>query len=972
MTTRIPVSTTQNHWNDAQRVDRTDMVTEQTHKNQNDAAIINNHFGSGILPSAPTQVVLFDSTNLNATQAALLAAGNFDGTGLSAHVQPSDSNLGNQLEVELIGPTDAFGRLSTKVLIIGTDFQSQIQYDRFWFYKAEKQVTRKHYTRILAIFFIDFKGNNNCSRDLGGEIVIREAASFQLSRDPIMVAQDTEPNLFFRDFKVADAGKTLSQTIQDGIGSEFSFDALDINTTVKQNRTLVAGDVVTKIGQKFNATTNNIQKITLLLGAGRDDEAAVEDRYDWTGELVVSVYELQTTVSCPTDIVPELAIEFEPKPQPIAQLSFDQADLEDIGYVLTDIPQPVDFVFSDTKLGSTTNPTIVAGRYYVVTINRAGAANSGMLFTGVGNNVLDDGRLTLYAGTSWVDVPEEDMWFQVWTDAAKVADGQAYDAGNGIQIEKTEINEDGAEVDFAFDAQPFADSGEGILNTGVVQAVQAQSVEEQDERTGNEVFSRQKFEAEFSFVTNADLEELKAVSEPLIIGCASDINPKLNENFDKIQTLPGLAKGDTFIVVNPDADLLSNTLLGSKLIPNVDNIGKNYRIYQVKLCSDGYGDVDGNGIIDSFDIARAAELIGESLSSATTQQKIVNGEIDTLELIRADVDGDGYITTNDVNLITQYVNRQINGFSVGSTFTHLEIKVQNSIGRYDGYFDCDGYIRLDGYGGKNVVTSGELDPVELIYDGYFAPIFIESDAAFTTVPFVDVTYRILAQPFWQDYLVVFNSHARQVPAAFTFDEEVEDFSTSTALCTDRSDVELSCSPGRTDFFVPDNLIIGSGQIIRPDGTPYPVDFEVGQVILQLPEEVLEEAHIDVFNKFVAEASGGKTSAGYNAMKFADGSFVSKQALALNQVRFHTSLQALNVNLDGYEDLDGFGVIVNPIVGIHMSADGILTLNLRDLEVDSVLKSLVTKIQISVFLKKGSFNNEALVIEPSAILGLISS
>jgi hypothetical protein len=119
---------------------------------------------------------------------------------------------------------------------------------------------------------------------------------------------------------------------------------------------------------------------------------------------------------------------------------------------------------------------------------------------------------------------------------------------------------------------------------------------------------------------------------------------------------------------------------------------------------------------------------------ASTQQKIVDGTVTTLEVLRADVDGDGYVTANDVTLIQSYVNRTITAFPVGFSFTHLCMQVQQSIGRYDGYFDCDGYIRLDGYAGINIVSPGSLDPIELIYDGYIVtPSMDGADPAFNAV-----------------------------------------------------------------------------------------------------------------------------------------------------------------------------------------------------------------------------------------------
>ncbi len=974
MTKRLAVSTIRNKWNDAQRVDVTDMNVEQNTYLSNDAAIVNNHLGSGVVPASATQVVIFDSDSLTSEQSSLLAAGNFDGTGLQAHLQPSDTTLGNLLEVELTG-SEVFGRFSVKALVIGLDFNSEPQYERFVFHHNEKQVGRKHFTRILGIFFNDFKGNNNCSRNHGGAITIKEAASYQLSRDALMIAQDVEPNLFFRDFKTPDPLVTLYNILQTGIGPEYTVDSLDINTTVKINRYLEAGDVSSKIGQKFIANTNNIQKITLLLGAVRDTDAAVANRFDWTGDLVVSVYALQTTVASPTDIVPELAIEFDPDPQPLAQLSLNQADFLDLGYVLTDVLQPIDFVFSDTKIGSASTPALVEGRYYAVTIARAGAAGTGAIAVGVGNNKTENSHETLFNGSSWSDVSDEDIWFQVWTDAVKLADGQAYDSGNGIEIPKTADNALGAEEDYILGYQSLVNSGESVLNIGVVQAVTTYSGEEQDERTGNPVNSRGKFEPQFSLVTESSLTALQTVSEPIIVGCVEDNNPKSNPLLEKTQTLPGLVRGDTFIVVAPDADLLSLRLIGSKLVPNTGCAILDYRIFKATLCTDGYGDVDGDGYIDAADVLRATELVGESVYSASTQQKIVDGYIDTLELLRADVDGDGTVTTTDVQLITDFITRTIAGFPVGSTFNHLTLQVQQSVGRWDGYFDCDGYVRIDGYTGLNLVDPATLDSYELMYDGYLITPSIESDhTIFTDVPFAGATYQIKPQAFWQDYLLGVSSEARMMPASFTSSTGVQTANCGAAQlfsCSDRTAPVTEYDPGRNDFFVPDNLIIGKGHILRPNGDFYPVDFEIGHVILKLPQVPLEESIINIMNKFVVDVGDGFTAAGYPAMKFADCTTVQPDALALNQVRFGVAIQSFNPNLDGADE-DGYGIIIDDIIGVYIDHEtGLLTLSIKDLSVDPIYMTLVTKIEITIYLKKSGWKNRTLLVETDAVEGLLS-
>jgi len=988
MTNRNPVSVPYNLWNDAQRVDRDDMITEQDRNVQIDAAIVNNHFGSGVIPDSIEQKILFDSDNLTQEQSALVVSNDFDGSGIDVHDHPTDTNLGEQLEVQLTG-AEVSGRFSVKVLVIGLDFQGVPQYDRFEFYKNEIQVTKKHYSRILTVFFNDFKGNNNCSRDRGGTVVIREVQSYQLSRDAIMASQDVEPNLFFRDFKISgliqgtNATVSLYLTLQDGMGPEYSVDSLNIQTTVKQNRIISAGDVTTKIGHKFKAKTNNIQKISMLLGVQKDFTADVDGQFDWTGDLVISLYALQTSVSCPSSYVPELAIDFDPESQPLAQLSLGHEDFRNQGYVLTDILQPIDFVFSNTQLGSTANTQILPGKHYAITISRAGSANTGEIFTGVGNSVQDDSRLTIYSG-SWVDVPEEELWFRVFTDAAKVADGQAYDVGNGIEIDKTEVNNKGATVDYVLQAQAFSDTGENISNTAIVQAATESTQEEQDERTGSPVFSRQQFEPAFSFVTNSVLDDLKQTSDPLVIGCAQDTNPKQSPLLDKIQNIPGLVRGDIFRVVNPDPDLLSNNLVGSKLIPNNSSVTKDYKITKVLLCTDGYGDVNGDGVIDQDDIIRATALVGESLQLDSTQQRIVDGHIDALEIIRADVDGDGYVTAADVDLITQFVTRDTNSFPVGTSFTHLEMQVQQSTGRFDGYHDCTD-------GSNNTVTFGRVRPAgdtkppidattlsdsqKEYYGLTETPDMNQSDVAFNAVPFQDIPYQIQPLPWWQEYLLAFSSNARFVTAAFTSDDSdvIADCETqTTAICIDRNDVVPECDPGKNEIMIPSNLIIKQGQILSADGSHHKVDLEINHIILQLPESPLDESIIDVFRKLVADSGDGFTSAGYPAQRFSDCTTVGVDALARGQVKFGVAVQAFNPNLDGYTAEDGYVVIVDDHIGVNMDhANGLLTLTVQDLEVDPIYMTLVTKIEITVYLKKGGWNQNTLVVPPEQIQGLLS-
>lgn len=968
MTVRLPPSVIENIWHDAQRVSQKDLETEQDHVDQTIAAVVNNHFGSGVLPSQLTQNILFDSDDLSADQVALVAADIFDGTGIQVSSQPSDINLGNQIEIVLSG-SDVKGRSSVKVAVIGLSFDGSLQLDRFYFFKNESQVTKRHYKEILAIFFNDFKGNDNCSHNLGGRIIIREAASFQISRDAIMVSQDLEPDLFWRDFKKPDDSSTLEQIIQAGIGSEYSVDGLNITSTSSlTDKELIAGDVSSMVGQKFQGLTDNLQKVTLLLGVEEISGALEENKFNWTGDLIVSIYPLQTSIACQSDIVPDLAIEFDPSISPVAQVSFNQSTLKDAGYILNDVLQPVDFVFSGTPIGNSGG--IVVSSYYAVTIKRSGAANLNDIHIGVADDRTDNSRETLFSGSVWVDNEEEDLWFQIWTDAIKIADGAGYDAGNPMSLSKTTVdNETGATIDNEAGGYSFEDTGQNVLNVAIIQATSTPSQVSSDERNGNPIYTRQQFEPTLSLISESDLESLQSVSEPLIVGGVKDTNPAEFTTIEQVQSYPGMAVDNKFTIVNPDADLLSTNLLGSKFVPNKANAGTAYKIVEALRCTNLLGDVLGVGVIDASSLAAAAGLVGESLSSSTTQQKIIDGYFTALEILRADVNGDGYVDALDLNELNNYINKVTNSFSGGSSFTTLQLTVEELTGRYD-YIYCreDGYF-FDGYTG----TEGNFDDLsssEIIYDGYLVSPVINLDPVFTTVPFSDVTYQIIHQPFWQPWLIALSSATRQVPAAFTYSNAVDESdctSTSASLCENLNETIPSVDPGRTDFSIPDNLIIGTGQILRPDGAVMKQDFEIGIVEINMPTSTLVDSSINVFDAFVADRGSGLTSKGYSAMKYADCSSVQPEDLALGRVRFTAVVGSIYAGLDleVTPQLMSIGVLVDQDTGM-------LTFDTNNLQEDNVYLTLTTKIIVTVYLKKAGWNNPQITVSSSQVAGLIGS
>jgi hypothetical protein len=1082
MTKRSPVSFEQTVFTNSQMVDDEDLSLEQTHNDVITADIINNHIGTGILPEVLVPNILFNSS---------LASGFLDGTNVQTQFQPSDNNFGNQLELTLTG-SKAGGKRDVKIAIIGLDFQSNLQYETFVFKTNEIQVSKKHFTKILLLLFNDFVGDPDLSFNLGGQLVISEASPMTLSRDPIMVSQDVQPNLFFRDFFV-DGFASLQSLLQSALPL-YNVDTLNIFTAPVDTLVLPKDDVTTQIGQKFQAVTNNIQKISLLLSV-RNTEVGHETDLTWNGELIVSVYPLQSNIECPTDIAPNLQIDFAPANNPIAQTSIDYATLQASGYVLDSIPQPIDFIFSNSPLAS--GNVLTPGKYYAVTIKRAGSANKCDLLISAGSDQTPNSRITIFTGSLWVDIPEEDLWFRIWTDAAKVSDGQAYESGHGMIVPKTQedvISQ--ATIDFSKGGIQF--TGNDVFRA-VATAVTEETTPIPDQRTGQPVFSRKEVIPKIDLLNTIDLTNLEKTTDPLLLGAISDKNRKF---FDSISSLiisklysATMVNNELLIrVVDDPTDtgrydtsvigLISNLLNGdfasAKIIPDASDPSVYYRIASARLCSMILGDVNGDGIIDQSDLdllntyigydlttelplhtsvvtdgytttytngyitytnpfsdlfsihfqlvdpnthivvadgydgvlvanpadSRLAQftsasvsfsnIIGlssfkivlitptveadyggfdivslDTVSDVLTIRKIfLTGDV-LAQMLRSDVDGDFHITFNDGYLLQNYIDRHTlsnspvspfpspatNPFTkIGVPFNVIRLRVEEFIDRGDDY--------------SPVVSgrSGVVHPLPDIFegDGYF------DSHNFYASP---VTFNIQKQLTWDESLIVSNGHTKLVPSVFTTLNGFQQNSCSIeGVHCSTYPASPDFDPGRVDFFVPNNLILGAGgELKRSDDTFYKVDFEVGTIILEIPDGLFgSEKTINLMDDFISDYTGhGVTRLGFPAMRFADCSYVLADALTKDQLRFSVSVQSFSPNTNGLST-DGYGgIIVDGKIGVSIDpTTALLTLNFTNLFQDTILKTLNTKIQVHVFLKKGGFNNVPLFVDSVKVQNLL--
>lgn len=1084
MTIRNAITAPQNIFFNTQNVDDTDLALEQNFNSTIQSGIIANNIGYGVIPGSLLPNILFDSS---------LSATFLDGVAVLPQSQPSDPNLGNQLAITLTGSAVG-GKRTVKVCVIGLDFQSNLQYETFVFRTNETQVSYKHFTSILTLLFNDLQGDPTYSLNLGGTLVIQEASSMMLSRDPEMVAQGVQPNLFFRDFfveRTSNPSFDVAWLQSQNPLLAYDISSLNIQTTELGQQILYANDVTTQIGEKFLALTNNIQKVTLLLSV-QNTAYGQSSNLVWTGDLICSIYPLQSSVECPTDIAPTTPIYFSPSNIPIAQISFDYDSLAAIGYKLDSVPQPIDFVFSNNQIS--TGNYLTPGSYYAVTLKRAGADNTCDILLATGSPTTPNSLLTVFTGDIWTDLPDQQLWFQVWTDSAKVSDGQAYENGHGVAIPKTNTDPTtNATVDYVLDDIQF--TGNEVFEA-VLSAITVASDPIPDQRTGEPVDSRQQFEPQVQLLNPLDIANLEKASEPLLLGAIQDKNIK-SLNVGSTTTNANLygatMVGDELLIpVVIDGYYLDNTTPNPRFDQSVIDLqsdllngyfneamitvnANSYRVADARICTYIMGDVDGNGIVDENDLAILESYIGYNMnvglplttvaSTTGTSPPVVSvsngytaytspfiqetgvtyslidvygnsvligntssyvatdgvltpdptdirlatfgsasGMFDTLlppvggyrvfinsptiqqnygafnvigntdgyftlqkvyltgdvmgQLLRSDIDGDGYITFNDGYLLDTYLSSRHSPNSIiGTPFSVIRLRVESFIDRNDDY----------SYDPAARATTLHIAP-DIFEDGYTylgQHNFVASPAP------ISFTQELT----WDASLVVSNSNPKQVPSVFTSETGAVSNSCGVPGITCESyEDPPAFDKGRVDVFVPDNLIIGDGDLVRPNGQFYKVDFEVGTVVLEIPAGLDGYEHtIDLLHDFVAEYvdGSGMTRLGFPAMRFSDCSVVSSNAIANNQVRFSVSVQSFSPNTFGASP-GGLGDIVDGKMGVSIdNTTGLLTLNFTNLYQDIVLRTLNTKVQINAFLKRGGFNNRPLFVSSDQVQSMLS-
>jgi hypothetical protein len=720
MTKKERLITKRVNFYDGHRVTEKDLDTEQINNNALVSNLVTDFHGSGIIQGSPfEQAILLDTKNPGAygenTSETDIKAGRYDGKAIYLDRQPSDVVYGNRLELELIG-SDVMGRQRTKVMIIGrafdgTNSQGELVLEFVEFFQNEKKVSAHYFTSIIAVIFNNFSGGTGKTElepsaeslnliQNGGYLVIKEAPQMSVYPASRTVFQVESPNYDLNNFVSSDPSRSILTEIELALGASNNIQDMYIELLGKEKLKFEKlGATSISYGQKFLSNVNNLQKIDLLLSVERDEDLPLDNQLDFSGNIVISIHQLISNTSCPTDVIPDDLIDFDPEVTPIVEISYNQDDLEALGYKLDEDPQVISFNFAGTLIADPNiDPSLEKGKYYAILVSRRGDNRTGTVIVEKGwdkvSKKAEDGtpqttverfgkqhsKYIEYDPITkrYVNDSTSSLWFQIHSDTVEVTDGTAYtDSGVAVTVPKfvgfvgnTQIS------NFQRDIS-LRTVSEGINNYLILSQMEEFSEPGVHPRTNNFVFTRISDAPSLSMVNSTELSDILEDTTPIILAKIQDKNTRtaseISGSFDK----PGLVGINTIKIIDPGNDILLSNLIGRIITPDTGcSCNARYRIVKVDCQIEKVGDLNSDKKWTSADLKEMLKIVGNTINSRATEELIINGDLDVVDFIKSDLNNDGTIDGTDIELLENAVDGYVN-FSVPEEFRVLTLHLEN-------------------------------------------------------------------------------------------------------------------------------------------------------------------------------------------------------------------------------------------------------------------------------------------------------
>lgn len=963
---------------DGQRVTESDLDTEQIHhRNLASNIILDFHQNGVVRDSIFESKILFDTSSpskysdkINDSEAKI-GLGNFDGTAIYFDTQPSDTVYGNRIEITA-SDLNIGGRLHAKVLILGLRYsslknQGELITELVEFDSNKTKVTSNYFTKVISVFFNNFSGGTGKTEYLtvkdsintkgsSGKFVFRESEPLKVFPKTDTYSQVESPNYGLASFITSSTSLSLKEEILQALGTSYSFNELYFELSSSRNLLFKPNsDQTIQYGQKFLSKTNNVQKIDLLFYVERDDSAPIGSEYDFSGEIVVSVHKLLDNISCITDPNPENLLDFDPELSPLIEVSYSMEDLEDMGIKLNENPQIVSIDLATTLIANPNiDPSLEEDKFYAVLISRRGNNSVGTLGIPAGwykpSRKQDNGqdlnpeerfgrqnsRLIEYdpENSSFVDYPDLSMWIVIHSDAIEITDGQAYTTdGFPISVPKTVEYVGSTRIPFYLRNIPLSTVIEGDPNYVVLYREDDFVDPSTHPRTGNFVYTKIKDAPSIGVLTQSELDA--EISDfPLILSRVTDTNVRAAQDILGSADKPGLLGRDFALFINPSNELLESNLLGRVFYPDLDcECNSRYKITKVECDVLKLGDLNNDDAYTLDDIDLLLGLVGNTLGAQTTDRRILGGEISLVDFIQSDLNNDGTVDGEDIELLEDAIDGYVN-FESEASIRILKVSLENILDEnnfpiiFDSSLNSSTALTASTDAATNLVTFNVLteqeglafrigDKVTISAASSDAGIYFVSSKQFdpdllqvvlgvedssggtpsfngsssfdlvvtsgtsTNVfannlnllktPYVEKRWSIVYSDVFHKESQIEACDLRRFVETNLIEEAVEKCICATEVCIQPN----ICNPKlKNQKILPNDLFIPSGEIYSEPGVPYHGDIEYSTISIAMPPGTIEDCQIDLYNNFIKSYAGScKTASGYPAMLYSDGTYV---------------------------------------------------------------------------------------------------
>lgn len=955
---------------DGQRVTERDLDTEQSYFRELSSGVLVDKGDFGVIDKkSDEEYLILDINNVLSSNPTYdtVNNGKFDGKIIRPDYQPMDKVYGDRIQID-ISKSNSRGRYSSKILIIGKVFndleeKDSLKYEFIDIKSNGKFISQNYYNHIYGFVLANYSGGDLFTEDDSEyesrvnrtdktDLKISVARPLSVFQNVKTIFQDISPS--FDAYTFPNFYSSFSDMLDEAVGPQRASSEFFTDFSFRKEQFLPSNNVGDGTGIKFLSDVDNIQSFSVLM--------STENPGSWSGDMVFSIFELQTTSSSRVAADP---IGFDPSQKPIAQVALDQQDLEDRGIFLSTEPQQISVDFSRFDCANPDSGLISKNKYYCIFIERVGdnRVNTVNLFKG---DFLPYGKSTRsipldpeetfskqtykmfkYDSSTerYVDYSNESLWFRVNSSCIEVVPGSAH-SYDGFYLNVPKSKEYVGSTRVLNFKNKISIPSFGEKRYVVLKRKEVFSDMDVHPRTGSYIHTRISDEVMIDFVSPPI-----DINKHLILASVNDKNTREKISISGSFPHAGLYENDHFYIIRPTSQEKSVNYRGMNFIPDTGcQCNNEYQIIDFETYKLRAGDLNRDGKYTLEDSSLIADLSGNTLNSEATERRFFGGEISIEDFYISDLNNDGAIDGFDI-LKSENASGGNIDFDSGIEIEFLKIYVEN-LKKSERPIIFSGSantlpntntITFTAPNDKSPLIVRIGDVVSIVSSENYTNVLVKSktvgsDGVSVTIGvetlsgqdpvFLGASAQITLRSFDNTNILADNVDLVETPYSqktySIFVDETEFREINIEICDLRNFISFTkrvehsddcrcegehvCEKAPIQELNIDGDVKVSGIIKGDDDLPYRSDFEFASIKIPLPAGSIDGCSLNIYDSFIkSDENSCFTSSGLPALKYSDGTYVgcndteSSNDIDKNRVKFMYGIASLFVDTDASVD-----------------------------------------------------------------------